>query len=159
MDSEIAERIANDIKTWLAPHCQRIEIAGSIRRRKPFVHDIDIVAWPSNQGQFITACQSVPGGRLTTKGQLQIILPMVTIDLYIADERTWATLLLIRTGSKESNIELCRRAQTKGLKLHADGSGLFKKDAYGVEQRIAEESEEEIFHALNLPYKRPEERG
>jgi len=41
-----AQAIAADVVAWLRPAVQRIEIAGSVRREKPFVHDIDLVVWP-----------------------------------------------------------------------------------------------------------------
>ncbi|MBA7669483.1 hypothetical protein ES703_77614 [subsurface metagenome] len=68
-------------------------------------------------------------------------------------EETWATLLLIRTGSKESNIRLATLAQKKGWRLKANGEGLFNEG-----QRIAGDTEESIYEALELPYQRPEER-
>ena len=43
MRLETAQPIAKRVKEELTPHCERIEIAGSIRRGKPIVHDIDIV--------------------------------------------------------------------------------------------------------------------
>jgi DNA polymerase/3'-5' exonuclease PolX len=48
-----------------------------------------------------------------------------------------------------------------GMKLHADGSGLFRIEAQGcegVEVRIAGDSEESIFEKLELPYEEPEKR-
>ena len=59
MDLEYALPIANQVVEKLAPFCQRIEVAGSIRRRRPFVHDIDLVVIPSNQGQFITVLRAM----------------------------------------------------------------------------------------------------
>jgi len=86
-------------------------------------------------------------------------LPGILIDVYIAAPTTWATLLLIRTGSKAHNIRLCSRARDRGMKLHADGSGLFRlADCEDTEVRVAGDTEESIFAALGLPYYRPEER-
>lgn len=155
MELSQATRIANEVKQILAPHCSRIEIAGSIRRRKPFVHDIDIVAIPANQGAFITALSSL--GKIKVGGQKLIRCDYngVSLDVYIASPETWATLLLIRTGSKESNIRLCSLALRKGMKLHADGSGLFNSDAL----RIAGDTEQSIFEALGIPYLKPEARN
>lgn len=156
MDLEFAESIASQVVEKLKPYCDRIEIAGSIRRRHPFPGDIDLVCIPSNQGQFIIACQQI--GKLTLKGQLQVIVNGVIVDLYIATPETWATMLLIRTGSKEHNKMLCIRAQRKGMKLHADGRGLFTRDVYGTEHRIAGDTEASIFEALGLKYVEPEKR-
>jgi DNA polymerase/3'-5' exonuclease PolX len=52
MELKRAQEIASQVITKLAPYCERIEVAGSIRRRRPFVHDIDVVVIPTNQGQL-----------------------------------------------------------------------------------------------------------
>ena len=75
------------------------------------------------------------------------------VDIYFATSSSWGTLLLIRTGSKEHNVFLARRARSLGMELKASGAGLFRN---GV--RIAGDTEESIFEALGLPYKEPEER-
>ncbi len=154
-----AEAIAEEVKTKLQPFCDRIEIAGSIRRRRPFVHDIDLVCIPANQGQFYFALKSL--GTLTLGGQklMRCQLPTIVLDVYIATPETWATLLLIRTGSKAHNIRLCMRAKSylSGT-LKADGAGLFKPSSCETMERVAGDTEESIFEALGLPYKRPEER-
>jgi DNA polymerase (family 10) len=170
MELKQAQAIAKTVVEKLKPYCERIETAGSIRRLKTInIHDIDIVCIPSNQGKFITACQGI--GKLSTKGALQLILPAsllcATVDLYMATPTTWATLLLIRTGSKESNIRLCSLARQQRKILHADGSGLFQivYEANGMdvqhnhEERIAGDTEESIFAALGIKYLPPEQRG
>lgn len=162
MDLEKAQVIAEKIKDTLSPVCTRIEIAGSIRRRRPFVHDIDLVAIPANQGQFAYRLQQL--GRLKVGGQKLLRVELAehagfALDVYVATPQTWATLLLIRTGSKSHNIHLCKLANQKGYKLHADGSGLTQfVDCEGRESRVAGDTEESIFQALELPYKRPEAR-
>jgi len=160
MELDRAERIADMIKAKLAPCCERIEVAGSIRRRRPFVHDIDIVLIPSNQGQLAVKLQEL--GKLKMGGQKLIRVEMpsgIMLDVYIATPQTWATLLLIRTGSARHNIHLCTLARRQGRILKADGSGLFDlTDCQGSESRVAGDTEESIFEALGLKYKKPEER-
>jgi DNA polymerase (family 10) len=163
-----AQEIANQIIEELKPYCDRIEVAGSIRRKKSIVGDIDIVLIPSNQGQVLF--QLAQFGKLKLSGPKIIRVTMgftkgIDLDCYIATPETWATILLIRTGSKEHNIRMCMRAANMGMKLHADGSGLFRKVETEMEpgvmereERIAGDTEESIFEALGLPYKRPEER-
>jgi len=153
MDLARANEIACDIKSQLEMYCERIEIAGSIRRKKPFVHDIDMICIPNNQGQFIAKLQSL--GRIKMGGNklIRCQLPEISLDIYIATPEIWATLLLIRTGSAKHNVMLCTRAQKMGMKLHADGSGLTKHG-----DRIAGDTEESIFEALDMKYKSPEDR-
>lgn len=159
MELARAQRIADMVKAKLAPYCERIEVAGSIRRKRPFVNDVDIVCIPSNQGQLAYQLQSL--GKLKMGGQKLVRVEMGTImlDVYIAAPQTWATLLLIRTGSARHNIYLCTRARQQGKTLKADGSGLFDLvDCQGSESRIAGDTEESIFEALGLKYRKPEER-
>jgi len=158
MELEKTQVIANKILSVLTPYCEKIEIAGSIRRQRSFPHDIDIVAIPSNQGQFVYQLQQMGliemGGQKLIRVELQLgYLPGTMLDVYVATPETWATLLLIRTGSKEHNIYLCTRARQKGMKLHADGSGLFR-----ALERVAGDTEESIFKTLGLDYVIPERR-
>ncbi len=154
---ETAERVARLVVTRLAPYCRKIEIAGSIRRRRPRVHDADIVLIPGDSWNLYREILELnkpfkpkpDGPKIKT-----INIGGVPVDLYIADEKTWATLLLIRTGSAANNIRLCSRAQELGWILHADGSGLFRITG----ERIAGDSEISIYNAMGLAFQRPEER-
>jgi DNA polymerase/3'-5' exonuclease PolX len=151
-----ATLIAESVKERLAPVCERIEIAGSIRRGKPVVHDIDIVCILGED--FLNAIQAVYNlGRFIVQGPKiwRIALPEgIEADIYLATPETWATLLLIRTGSKEHNIKLCQQAKRRGMKLHADGSGveLWRGNLLPCM------NEQEIFAALGLVYAEPWER-
>jgi len=161
MELYYAIGLANKTIEPLRPWCDKIEYAGSIRRRQPICRDIDIVAIPSNPGQFLTALQKMNKDNRAPKGKekmLQIFLPgMVQVDIYIATPATWATIFLIRTGSKEHNRMLCTRARQMGMVLHADGRGLAKIPPDG-EIPIPCGTEGEIFKALALPFKEPAER-
>ena len=160
MDLDLADELAAELCAILDPYCERLEVAGSIRRRKDFCNDIDIVLIPKNLlalYQFLAyACQHdfaiVKWGPKLASLTYQSVLS-VQVDLYFATLETWATLLLIRTGSKENNIRLCKAAQKKGWKLKADGSGLFD----GSKKRVAGD-EESIYEALGLEYEEPTER-
>lgn len=168
MELERALTVANRAIEKLKPYCDKIEIAGSIRRRRPFVHDIDLVCIPSNQGQFITQLRQLGPFRMGGGKLIRVSNPGLELDVYIATPEIWATLLLIRTGSKAHNIKLCKLALNQSMRLHADGSGLFRlggmvatddaADGSQEETRIAGDTEESIFEALGLPFKRPEER-
>jgi hypothetical protein len=126
MELEQAKIIATKVVDRLTPCCERIAI-GSIRRQKSWVNDIDIVCIPGNQGKLLYVLHDmgtmIVGGPKIMRYKLK---EGIELDLYIANPETWATLLLIRTGSKETNIRLCSLARKKGMMLHADGSGLEK---------------------------------
>jgi len=152
---ERAQKIANELVWHLAPHCSRIEIAGSVRRKQPWVNDIDLVLIPNDLWGFHAELTKL--GPLKMSGQkiLRLMVGGIQVDIYVADERTWATLLLIRTGSMENNIRLATLAKKRGWRLAASGDGLFNE----LGERIAGDSEESIYEALNLHYQTPEERG
>ena len=165
MELQQAQNISQQIIKKLEPFCSRIEVAGSIRRKKQFPRDIDIVLIPGNQGKLLNALQSLgplkSGAGKLLRIELQYGYPVgLMLDVYIAAPETWATLLLIRTGSKEHNIKLCSLARQQGMVLHADGSGLFRIEPFNnVPVRIAGDTEESIFQALGLKYLKPEERN
>ena len=158
MRLEQAIEIANEVVARLKPYCRRIEVVGSIRRRKASIGDIDIVLIPSDawnlEGEVLALARpfkpKVSGEKLK-----RFDYNGAQVDLYYASAETWATLLLIRTGSKESNIRLCSKAKRAGWHLAASGAGLF--DCTGA--RVAGDSELSIYNALGLPFKRPEERN
>lgn len=170
---EIAEAFINQISTA----CARIEIVGSLRRQKMAVNDIDLLVIP----RFIQMEDETLFGGPYQENQLDKLLSQlclsrdleldangskikrflktvdgdtIPIDLYIATEQIWWTLLLIRTGSRNHNIKLARKAMELHLHLKADGSGLITEAG----RIIAVNSEEEIFRHLGLAYRSPEER-
>jgi len=151
-----ASATALDLYRALSRHCERIEIAGSLRRHKPYVHDIDLVVIPGPGFQLF-----FQEHRITPKGGDKIIRfrwEGIPVDLYVATAETWATLLLIRTGSKEHNIILCKRAREMNLCLKANGDGLEEPaDCHDV-RRVKVMTEADIFDALKMPYKEPWER-
>jgi len=162
MPSEIflerAQQAAEAIVKRLAPYCKRIEIVGSIRRRRPRVHDIDLLLIPDDSWnlhhEILGLCRPFPP---TVSGEklMRIQVASMQVDLYFATEDTWGTLMLIRTGSKENNIRLCSIAKKRGWRLAADGSGLFNEKG----ERIAGDTESSIYNALGVKDQRPEDRN
>lgn len=157
-----ATEIANELVNKLRPYCDKIEVAGSIRRGRANVHDIDIVAILDedkllSSGFFgvLHLIASITGDQ-PHGGHVYLACSYrrVPVDIYWATPSSWGTLLLIRTGSKEHNIKLCTLARDKGWHLHASGKGLF--DSYN--RRIAGDTEEGIFTALGLPFIPPGQR-
>jgi len=151
---ERAQKVAGAVVKCLSPYCQRIEVAGSIRRSKLWVNDIDLVLIPHDLWNLHAELMKLGQLKMSGKKIMRVIVGSTQVDIYIANEATWATLLLIRTGSKENNIRLCSRAKDMGWHLAASGDGLFNDKG----ERIAGDSEESIYGALGLPYQWPEER-
>ncbi len=109
MQLERAREIADRVVALLAPHCDRIEIAGSIRRRKAEVGDIEVVAIPRpyDVGLFASGVASVVDGWAKVRGELpcrytQRMLPEgIALDLFFARACNWGLIYAIRTGSAE----------------------------------------------------------
>ena len=156
--AEEARSLGERVLEIIEPLVDRAEIAGSVRRNKDLVHDVDIVVipktltWPAMVANKI---RGELGGTVVKSGPkiLQMNVLGRQVDLYAATEETWGVNLLRWTGSKEHNIKLCSRARRMGLKL-AVSRGL-EKDG----EVIASRTEEELFEALGLPWIPPEERG
>jgi DNA polymerase/3'-5' exonuclease PolX len=172
-----AIKVAEQLVAQIKPSCERIEIVGSLRRRRSHVNDVDIIAIPAFSTGEAQTLFGVPvqqnlldirlsdlcarnGFTLQTNGpKIKRLLKhgngaSVPIDIYLANESTWWTLKLIRTGSRSHNIELARRAIRKHMVLKADGTGLLTAGG----NIILIDSEEAIFHHLGLPFREPEER-
>ncbi len=156
-----AEAEAQKIVDGISPYCSRIEIVGSIRRRKENVNDIDIVlVWEGAGFGLITFFKK--HGILKSTGGDRIIKfkwppKMIPVQLFQTDEARWATSLLIRTGSADHNIMMCTRAQTMGLKL-AVSKGLLDCSRYPEHPIPGITTERDIFEALKMDYVEPKDR-
>ena len=140
----------------IAPYITRGRLAGSIRRKKPIVRDIDIVIESPliNIDKLKNELSKL--GTLKLKGDklIRILTPdNAQVDIYIASKENYESLLLIRTGSKEHNIKLTTRAQSLNYKLTANGLIDNKTGS------IIAKSEKDIFKALKMNYVEPEKRN
>jgi len=88
------------------------------------------------------------------KAEIHLSFRGAPVDIYLASEETWHTLILIRTGPKEHNVKMCAEAKSRGWKMRTAGEGLFNERG----ERIAGDSERSFFEAFGWPYKEPEER-
>lgn len=165
MQLDRARRIAQMIAAELAPFCEQIEIAGSIRRQRSKVNDIDIVLLPK-PGQLAALRDRVKRStvpildgeenlivRLTGGFQLDIFIAQPeTRDMFTTTPSNFGALLLTRTGSKEHNIFLGQTATRLGRK-YQPYRGVLENDVL-----LASATEVEIFTALGLPFIAPERR-
>ncbi len=157
MDLQQAQKIGDEVLKRLSPYCKpmRIEVVGSIRRRRPLPRDIDIVLIPSDPWNLTHEIAGLGPAQASGDKVKRVSYNGVQVDLYFATEETWATLLLIRTGSKQNNIRLAWLAKQKEWRLAASGDGLFNEKG----ERIAGDTEESIYEALGLRYQEPWERS
>ncbi|GAI64132.1 unnamed protein product [marine sediment metagenome] len=149
-----AKKIADGLVERFKLFCKKIEVAGSIRRRCHWVNDIDIVMVPWDATGIQNLVLRLGRRRLMGSKLIRFDYDGIQVDLYLTNEKSWATLLLIRTGSKKNNIRLCSLARRRGWHLAAGGRGLFNERG----ERIAGDSERSIYEALELEYQEPWER-
>ena len=149
-----AEKLAEQIMEQIWPFCDRLEVAGSIRRKTSEVRDVDFVLIPKPLlwHRIVTTLQRNMDAKVLKHGEkaAQLTIDGINVDLYSATEETWEPLLLIRTGSAEHNIKLSMIARKKGMKL--SHKGLIK------DEKIVASTEKEIFDLLGLSYLLPEKR-
>jgi DNA polymerase (family 10) len=158
---EKALKIAQATLEQLRPHCVRAEIAGSIRRKKSEVGDIEIVAIPKpyENGLFESGIATVVNRWAKVRGDLpckytQRILPEgIALDLFIVEEGNWGNLFAMRTGSAEYSYKvLASRWVQLGFKS-IEGY-LWRED-----ERYDLPEESDLFRLLGIPYVVPELRN
>ena len=171
-----------------AKQVQRLEVAGSYRRRLETVGDVDLLAVARKAESVMEHFTSFPGAdRVVMSGPTRgrIALAAVSadggleVDLRILPRKSYGAAMIYFTGSKEHNIKLRQRAIERGLRLSE--YGLFREDASAKpEQAEAEEGdakqgnaanrepwagdlvagreEKQVYRALDLPWIPPELR-
>lgn len=183
-----AARVADQFVTLIAPACHQIVVAGSVRRKRPDVGDIEIVAQPKIETRMVGlfADQPVVEDRLAAQLEYLLIGGEIekretgkawgpkhkilrygdaTIDLYTpAEPERFGLILAIRTGPAEWSNALVT-PQSQRTRTGRDG---MLPDVYRVRdgwltwrtsgERIPTPTELSLFAALGLPYLAPEDR-
>ena len=163
---------------------ERIEVAGSYRRRRETIGDLDILVLSSTPDpvmQHFVAYPSVDkvlaaGG---TRGSV-VLRSGLQVDLRIVPSESYGAALVYFTGSKEHNIRLRQRALDRGLSISeygvfelleepegeepqpaeeaAGGNAAAEEGGRKVGTRVAGRTEEEVYAAVDLPFISPELR-
>ena len=166
----LATQIAEELKARLEPSCERIVIAGSIRRQRPYVGDIELLCIPKCNGFVDQLDRSVEAllkrgifdfrrNKLGSKvygPKNKLLLHVPTgfgVDIFSTTEECWAVSLVVRTGGAETNKRIATAALRKGWSWHAYGRGFTSPDG-----EIICHSEKEVFEAVRLPYLEPCDR-
>jgi DNA polymerase (family 10) len=134
---------------------ERIEVAGSIRRRKETIGDGDLLAVAREPEPVMAALAGLPEvADVIVHGPTKTSVKLrsgMDVDMRVVPAESFGAALLYFTGSKAHNIALRRLAIAKGLKL----------SEYGVfrgERSVAGLTEQDVYAALGLPYIPPELR-
>ncbi len=161
MEYKKAKKIADSVVQQLQEHCERIEIAGSIRREKPEVKDIEVVAIakPYEVGLFASGIATVVNQWEKVKGELpakytQRILPEgIKLDLFFAEPGNWGFIFAIRTGSADFSHHILGY-KWKEWGYRGKGGYLYREG-----QKFEIPEERDLFNMLGLDYVEPKYRN
>ena len=143
------------------PEVKKISVAGSLRRQKETVRDIDILVVSNQPQKLMRSFISLPQvkdvqARGETKSSVRTA-EGIQVDCRVVKMGSYGAALIYFTGSKNFNIRLRQLAIKKGLKINE--YGIFSVAKGGVQGRfIAGKAEEEVFKTLGLQYIEPELR-
>ena len=178
-----AKAVAAEIMRWLDPACERLVVAGSLRREKPTVGDVEILYLPltelrpNPQDMFNALTINLADEAIATMesagvlerrkntigretfGPLNKLMRHrasgIPVDLFCEPSwDDWFRSLVIRTGPKELNVRLITTAAKRGIGVHAYGTGL--TDMRG--NPIPCDSEERFFEICGARYLEPKDR-
>lgn len=154
------KKVADELIPYLAGSgsLEQIAPAGSLRRGKDTIGDLDLLATGPGAAAALERFVKHPKahnvlGKGENKASIQFGLEGLQVDLRALPNESYGAAMQYFTGSKEHNIILRSRALKLGLTLNE--YGLFRVDN---EQRVAGETEEQVYAALGLPWIPPELR-
>lgn len=181
---EEAQKVAESLLLRMASSCIRIEIAGSLRRRRPDVGDIEILFISKEErvkdvdlftdtlvrtadicilgleGQRVLARRKNANGSEVygEKNKLMVHVDSgIPVDLFATTLGCWFNYLVFRTGPAESNIRIASKAKKQGWTWNPYGPG-FTTTHRMPPELIPVHCEEDVFRLVGLPYLPPEER-
>lgn len=170
MELQQAKAIADEVIKRLGPYCTKIEVAGSIRRRKLFPGDIEVLCIPKvtdgvdqldhevgylvAQGILDFRRNKLGSKVYGPKNKLMLHVPSgIGVDIFSTSEDCWWVSLVVRTGGEITNKRIATAAIRKGWHLRAYGDGFDTPNGH-----IRCSSEREVFEAVGLSYLPPEQR-
>ena len=174
MKLEEAKNIAQRYVTKLRPWCEKIMIAGSIRRGKPWVKDIEIVCIPKKFApeikdlfgevtkeperpikefcDFVNTLEAVkgnPAGKYTQR----ILHEGIKLDLFMAERDNFGLIAMIRTGSANYSKEVMVQLLKRGFK---SDEGILINTQTG--EIVPVETEKDFYNITRIRYVKPQDR-
>ncbi len=144
------------------PEVIRCSAAGSLRRFKEVIGDIDLLASSKKPAEVIGFFVTQPGIiKITAKGETKASVILdggIQCDLRVVSDREFPFALAYFTGSKEHNIVMRQRAIQRGLRLNEYGLFKSKEETRDSKLLVPCQDEAEIFAKLDLPFVPPELR-
>jgi DNA polymerase/3'-5' exonuclease PolX len=171
VEIERARVIARSIIDQLAPFCERVQIAGSIRREVPEVGDIELVVIPATVEEpvgdlfgekkrvrhpgFVRVVDSFgkSKGDAETGKYMQRLAGGIAVDIFTATKESWGYTLAIRTGPAEYSHEvLAKQWVARGFRGHE--GNLYRGN---LKAKLPEEHD--LYRMIGLTFQQPWERG
>ncbi|HXO21599.1 MAG TPA: DNA polymerase/3'-5' exonuclease PolX [Thermoanaerobaculia bacterium] len=168
-----AERHVEPLLAYLrqAPGIERLEVAGSYRRRLETIGDVDLLATASEPGPVMERFLHYPQvDQVLMSGGTRSSITLgsgLQVDLRVVPPECYGAALLYFTGAKEHNVKLRRRAVERGLRISEYGvfrlpPGTAETGAEAPRQeageRLAGREEEDVYAAVGLSFIPPELR-
>jgi DNA polymerase (family 10) len=178
----LALKVCRECLEAIGEGCERVIVAGSLRRRKQEVGDIEILYIPIREERQVPGDmfgkqmvdlvdlairELVDAGTLELrkgetghtaygpKNKLMTHLPTgMPVDFFATVESSWYNYLVCRTGSKESNMRIAKAAMDKGWRWNPYGAGFTGPN--GAAHQVTDERD--VFEFVGLPYREPWER-
>jgi DNA polymerase (family 10) len=151
--SQYAAHLIEHMKGVRAVH--HVEMAGSFRRCRETVGDLDLLVATTDPGRAVEAFTTAPGARqVLQRGEAGASIRLASglqVDMRVVPEESFGAALYYFTGSKAHNIAVRRMALERGLKINE--YGVFKG-----EERIGGRTEREVAKSVGLPWIPPELR-
>lgn len=163
-----AHYIANEIKKTILPFVDTLEFAGSLRRKRETIKDIDILIREEKDKfkETLDCCLAAIDGdenieiEVVTHGDVKASLrvhindmPRMRVDLWMVEPYCWGSYLNYATGSKEHNIKLRELAQKQNLLVNEKGIFHAKTG-----ERFGGENETDLYEILGIDYVEPTDR-
>ena len=155
-----AHRIARSFRDRLVDHdaVDRLEIAGSLRRGRTTIGDIDLLVatdTPEDVADVFVEAPDIDDVMLRGKAKVSArLIDDTQVDLRLVDPDVFGAALHYFTGSKQHHVQLRTRAKQAGYKISE--YGVFEQE--NEDEPVAARTEQEVFEALDLDYIPPELR-
>jgi DNA polymerase (family 10) len=154
----LAESVLDDLRSH--PDVIRSSEAGSLRRRREIIGDVDLVVSSKEPARVIDFFTRRPGVlNVIAKGETKASVLLeggIQSDLRVVSDAEFPFALMYFTGNKEHNIVMRQRAIQRGLRLNEYGLFRSKEETRDARLLVKCSTEEEIFQELGLNYVPPE---
>jgi DNA polymerase/3'-5' exonuclease PolX len=176
--ASVAQAVAEELVVRLHPACERLLIAGSLRRGKELVGDVELVFVPKlvvepvdllsvyvasradgeisrmlEDGTLTKRPNKLGGYSWGEKNKLAVhVASGVPVDLFRTSEENWWNCVVLRTGSAESNTRIATEAQRRGWAWNPYGPGFTNLRDGRVEPMGSERA---VFEFVGMDYREP----